>query len=226
MKITEAWFYKLSEIWENIIEIEKNISVILFDEWKISRNIFIWENSEIYICWFLEKKDNYSIKIIQKEENSKVFVNYLLFSKNDDELKANIHSKIESNFSESNLNIVSLVSEKWKIDLDWILEFEKGFKKMSWKLEEENIFLWEKWKVNAIPTLLVKSNDLKASHSCKIYKISDDKLFYLRSRWIEEKKAISFLIKAKIETIFWKIKDYDNDFYIKICKKIFDLIIK
>ncbi|MBT3727553.1 hypothetical protein HOG21_08115 [bacterium] len=33
-----------------------------------------------------------------------------------------------------------------------------------------------------MPTLLVRSDDVKASHSCKMERISDEKLFYLRSR--------------------------------------------
>lgn len=224
MKITKAWFYKLSEFKEQNIEVGNNISATFFDDGKNNKKIFLWKNSEIYICGFLEKKEDYSIKIIQKEESSKVFVNYLLFSKNYDELNVNIHSKIESNFSKSKLNIISFVLENWQIDLDWILEFEKDFSKMSWKLEEENIFLWENWQVRWVPTLLVKSNDVKASHSCKIQKISDEKLFYLRSRWLKKENAISLLIKAKVEIIFGKIKDFDEDFYKSLCKNIFDLI--
>jgi Fe-S cluster assembly scaffold protein SufB len=37
-------------------------------------------------------------------------------------------------------------------------------------------------KIRGIPTLLVASSDVKANHSCAIEKISDSKIFYLRSR--------------------------------------------
>ncbi len=161
MKIKKSWFYKLIDFKENIIEIEKNISVTLFDNGKFDKKIFVWKKSEVYICWLLEKQDNYKIEVFQKEKKSKVFLNYLLFSENKENLKVKIFSKIESDFSESNLDIVSFASKNWEIDLDWVLEFEKGFSKMIWKLEEENIFLWEGWKIRWVPTLLVKSSDVK-----------------------------------------------------------------
>ncbi|MDR2640471.1 MAG: SufD family Fe-S cluster assembly protein [Candidatus Peribacteria bacterium] len=36
--------------------------------------------------------------------------------------------------------------------------------------------------MEASPKLLVESNDVKASHSCKIERINKDKMFYLASR--------------------------------------------
>ncbi len=220
MKIKKPWFYKLSEFSESVIEVEKNISATFFDAWKTNKKFIIWKKAEVYICWFLEKENDYKLEVFQKEKNSKVFINYLLFSENKQKLKAKIYSKIESDFSSSYVNIVSFVSKGWKIDLDWVLEFEKNFEKMSWKLEEENIFLWKSWQINALPTLLVKSNELKASHSCKIHKINDEKLFYLRSRWVKKDDAVFLLTQAKIKNIFGKIKEFDKDFFAKICRNI------
>jgi len=86
--------------------------------------------------------------------------------------------------------------------------------------------LWESWKIKWIPTLLVRSDDVEASHACKIEKISNDKLFYLKSRWVEEKSALMLLLEANIKSIFSCLSMLDNDFYTNLILKITDIINK
>jgi Fe-S cluster assembly scaffold protein SufB len=51
-------------------------------------------------------------------------------------------------------------------------------------------------KVDAIPALEIKTNDVKASHSASITKISPETLFYLQSRGIEEAAARSMFVEG------------------------------
>ena len=44
-------------------------------------------------------------------------------------------------------------------------------------------------KVDAIPGLEIKTNDVKASHSATISKVTPEDLFYFASRGIAEKEA-------------------------------------
>ncbi|MGB2111461.1 MAG: SufD family Fe-S cluster assembly protein [Patescibacteria group bacterium] len=56
--------------------------------------------------------------------------------------------------------------------------------------------------MRGFPTLLVRSNDVQAGHGCNIEKISDEKLFYLRSRGVDKQNALTMMVIAYIETIF------------------------
>ncbi len=224
-KISESWFYNLNDLWEfSKLEIENGIKVILFDEWNFSKEIIVWENSKVKLCWFLQDENDYKMFMRQTWEGSKVKIKYLLLSKNNKKTKATIHSKIESNFSKTDVFVSSLSAENWEIDLDWIIELAPNFRQMAGHLIEENVFLWEKAKIRWIPTLLVKSNEVEASHACKIEKISEDDLFYLRSRWIDKKSAVWILIEAKLKNIFKYIEkeDFYENFLEKIWKEIFD----
>ena len=71
-----------------------------------------------------------------------------------------------------------------------------------------------------IPTLLVRSDDVEASHSCKIEKISEKNLFYLKSRWIDEKDAHILLLEANVKSIFSCLSMIDNIFYESLINKI------
>lgn len=56
--------------------------------------------------------------------------------------------------------------------------------------------------MRGLPTLLVHSNDVKASHACNMERISDDKLFYLRSRGLPREDATVLMLESYIAKIF------------------------
>jgi Fe-S cluster assembly scaffold protein SufB len=216
MLIAKNWFYKLSEIDDKEIIIDKWIIASFYDDWSKKIDFELLENSMVDVFWYYKNEGDYTINFVQNEDNSKLKVKYLLSSKENNVLKSKIYSKISSSNSSSDVKIISLVSEKWNIDLDWIIEIDSGVKKVSANLVEENLFLWNNWKVKGIPTLLVRSDDVEASHACRIERISDDKLFYLRSRWIWKENALNLILEANIKSIFSCLSMLDDDFYNKI----------
>jgi len=220
MKIIKNWFYKLSEFKTKELIIEENIVVSIFDDVNKNIDIEIWENSRVEFYSVLENKKDYKINFIQNKTNSDLRVNYLLLSKNNKNIKAKINSEINASHTTSNVKIISIIWNEWFVDLDWIIKIKKWVEKVDWNLEEENLFLWDTWKVKAIPTLLVRSNDVKASHSCKMERISDEKLFYLRSRWIWRENALSMIIEARIKSLFSNLSMIDNEFYEKLINNI------
>ena len=221
MQITKSWFYNLEDFWEiSRFEISDWLKIIALDNWKTSKEIIVWKDVDLKICWFLEKEENYEIVFRQIWEKSNLEVNYLNLAKDSEKIKAKIHSKIESNFSQSDVFVSSICWDNWEVDLDWIIELAPNFRKMAWHLTEENIFLWDKGRVRWIPALLVKSNEVEASHACKIEKISEEDLFYLRSRWIDKQNASFILVESKVKNIF-KNEEIYPDLIEKILWKIF-----
>lgn len=220
MIIKENWFYDISDILDLEIVISKWVTVWIYDSWINNKKIFLEENSFLDFFSFLENKDNHKIEFFQNENNSILNVKYLLFSKNDEVIKSKIYSKISSSYSKSDVKILSLIWNKGNIDLDWVIEIDSGFEKIIWHLKEENLFLSETWKMKWIPTLLVRSDDVEASHSCKIEKINEKNLFYLKSRWIDEKDSRILLLEANVKSIFSCLSMIDNIFYESLINKI------
>ena len=211
MKITKNWFYCLKEIKEDKIIILPNLRVSMFNNSSKNLNIRIWENSKLDFFGVIDWEKN-NINFLQIEENSKLKVRYLLLSKNN-YINTRIYSEIWANEVKSDLRILSIIWDKWFVDLDWIMKINKKIKWVIWNLKEDNIFLWNSWKVNWIPTLLVRSNDVNASHSCKIERISDEKLFYLRSRWIWKNNALNMMIDSYINELFSGLEIFYKKFF-------------
>jgi len=222
MKITKNWFYKLSEFKASEIFIEDNLIVAIFDDLNENLNIEIWENSRVEFYSLIEKIDDLNINFLQKKESSILQVRCLLLSKDSNKIKTRIYSELWTSKTKSDIQIISIIWNNWEVDLDWIIQINENIEKVDWNLNEENLFLGNSWKVNWIPTLLVRSDDVKASHACKMERISDDKLFYLRSRWVGKENALSMMIEAKIKGLFSCISMLDNEFY----EKLLDNILK
>ena len=224
MNITKNWFYKLSEFKSANITIENDLVVSLFDDLNNNIEIKIWENTKVEFYSVLEDRNDFKIHFIQEKQNSDLKVNYLLLSKDNIKVKAKIFSELSADFTKSDVNIVSLIWNTGFIDLDWIISINDWIKKVDANLVEDNLFLWNNWKIKWIPILLVRSDDVKASHACRMERISDEKLFYLRSRWINRENALSVMIEAKIRSLFLCLSILDNDFYEELIEDILEKI--
>ena len=218
--ITKNWFYKLQKQDSAKIVVGDNLVVSFFDYLNTDLEIEIWENSRVEFYSVLKNREDTRINFIQNKENSDLKVRCLILSKNDEKVKAKIYSELAADFVKSDVQIVSIVWNDWFIDLDWIIKIDEWVKKVDANLVEDNLFLGNTGKVKWIPTLLVRSDDVKASHACKMERISDDKLFYLRARWVGKENALSMMIEAKITSLFSCISMLDNEFYEELIESV------
>lgn len=223
MLIKENGFYLLSDLNSWNIEIWNWVVASFFDNGNSDIDIYIWEGANVEFYWFLKNDNTHNINFYQDSDSSKLKVNYLLISYDSSEIKSKVHSKILSNNSDVDIHILSLVWNEWSINIDWIVEIDKWFHKIKWHLLEENIFVWSKWKIRGVPTLLVRSDDVEASHACKIEKINDEDLFYLRSRWLERSDSVSMLIESKIKVLFDCLSMIDKGFYWELLEEILEI---
>ena len=212
MNIEKKWFYLMSEIGDEKIMISNDLEIVLFDDGLQNRQIEIWENSKVSIFWVLEKQEDYNIDFEQNFQWSILVARYLLLSKNN-KLKAKVYSDLEANNTSSDVKIISIIWNDGSVDLDGIIKIGKWISWVKAKLIEENLFLWSTGKAKWIPTLLVRSDDVEASHACKMERISDEKLFYLRSRWVGKENALHMMVESYIIDLLWWLKDANRDLY-------------
>lgn len=85
-------------------------------------------------------------------------------------------------------------------------------------MKERHIFLGSSGKIRGIPALVVHSDDIEASHALAIDRISDEELFYLRSRGFSRNDATGLLLDGAISEIFTGLQKGNEEIYEK-CKK-------
>ena len=217
----EDGIFEILDTTPDTIYIEDGVWVILID-WstkKSSRNIIQKAGSKLQIFWVIEKNFEHNIEVKVEWKGTESNINYFFFSKEQDKLNASVFSNIQASDNKTDIQIVSIAWDGWEIDLNWGIKIWKWLQKVEWKISEENIFLWTMGKIRWIPSLLVESNDVKASHSAKTHRVEEQVIHYLRSRWIPKEEAKIMLIEWIIRKLFSTLQSCDTVNYMKLVDK-------
>lgn len=113
-----------------------------------------------------------------------------------------IKSSFEASHATSEIHILSLADTGGEVLLDSAIDIKEGTTNVIGKLKERHIFLGSSGKIRGIPALVVHSDDIQASHALAIDRISDEELFYLRSRGFSRDDSTSLVLDGSISEIF------------------------
>ncbi len=82
---------------------------------------------------------------------------------------------------------------------------ESGINADSW-LSSKGMVM-DKGKINAIPSLNIMQNDVKAAHAASVEPLNDEILFYLESRGITKEHSKELLVKGYFEPVLQKLNE-------------------
>lgn len=216
--LTESWWYKGSELPPKI-RICKGSEIYILDEGMCLENIHIEKGAKLMYFWL------FSSKSIQEHTYQKYFflegpqaicdvkilqVNSLW------SLTSQVHIFEQASHTQAHTHIITFACRDTHTHIDALLSIDEGLQKVVWSLDQENIFLGESGKIGGMPALKVASDDVQVSHSCKMHTLSDEKLYYLKSRGIEHNDAESMMLRASIEKIFAFTRKKDKTTYANI----------
>lgn len=224
MKIFQSWFYDITSCSDSLVEVGDDIEVSFFDSGQLVQNVTIWKDSRVEYYWFFFWFSEYEKNLIFHSERAEWVVKILTFTQAT-KLKLSFLSELSSSETKVGVDIISLIWKDGDVDIDGKIKINENIEKVEGHLCQENIYLTNTWKVRWIPTLLVRSNDVKASHGCKVEKIGDEKLFYLRSRGISKEESIQLLVWSYFERIFSPLRTSNNVFVENILEKFTALFL-
>lgn len=186
--------------------------VIVFDqtysETDKKRTVIIRNNTHLEWYGMTTGQGHYSLHFIT--ESGQSLVHMLLVAKNN-HIQNTLHSTLVGSLTLTNIHIISLVGEEGIITLNGIVEITSWIKKVSWHILEESIFLWSKGQIRGIPSLIIHSDDVQAGHAARIERIPDEKLYYLRARWIPRDDATVMMVRSSIFWLFSWLSDAQQE---------------
>ena len=139
-------------------------------------------------------------------DDANIHAHILVLWSPDHKIRINCHAHLLHNNSEANIHIISLLPNGSDVDIDGWVDLHKWLSKISWHLLEENILLGDSVKIKTLPMLDVHSNDVSASHGCRIERLDAKKMFYLQSRWLSKSEAEKLMIEWLVETMIWVVE--------------------
>ncbi len=158
------------------------------------------EQKTIPILWTGQETDlSYNIHLAGN--GAKLTLIALLLGKKTD------HAYIQTNIYHDSPNTQSRVifkgalTDAANINFEGLVKIEPGAKGTNAWLAAHILLLSNLAKGRAVPSLEIAENDIKAGHATTVGKVNDLELFYLQSRGISKKAALSLIVHGFLSSI-------------------------
>lgn len=131
---------------------------------------------------------------VLKGDNSKTDMLGLAFANTNQ--NQDIWSKVIHIWKNTTSNILSKSLSKWGwiSTYRWLIDIKSGATWAVSKIDCDALLLDEKSISDTIPTINVENSDSVVWHEASAWKISEEELFYLQSRWISEQEATAMIV--------------------------------
>ncbi|MDD2916891.1 MAG: SufD family Fe-S cluster assembly protein [Candidatus Gracilibacteria bacterium] len=206
------------------IQIPPNESWILLDSENndIEQVIILSEGAELDF-YSARTSGKLRLRIIHQGADSISRIQCGFHAQKNGKIEAIIKSSFEANNATSEIHILSLADSSGEVLLDSAIDIKEGTKQIIGRLKERHIFLGEGGKIRGIPALIVHSDDIEASHALAIDRISDEELFYLRSRGFNRDEGTGLLLDGAVSEIFSELESLDERIYEECKSKIMQI---
>ena len=138
-------------------------------------------------------------------QGSSIETRVLYLSKS--EQKHTITTTSNHNVSQTYSDILTrgVITDKAKaLSIGYVRIKENAFDSNGYETQDA-LLLSEKAEADAIPNLEIHNHDVKCSHGSTVSQIDDEKIFYMKSRGMSEKMAISLIVQGYFNPLLEKV---------------------
>jgi FeS assembly protein SufD len=104
--------------------------------------------------------------------------------------KTLIHSVAKDASSSTIRGLINVSNKAWNSKSEW---------------HSNTLMLGEKTKAHSLPALEINTNDVSAEHGSSFGNLSEEEIFYLKSRGLKERKAKELIVQAHLEPIISRV---------------------
>ena len=116
--------------------------------------------------------------------------------------KININLNLRHNRCKIDLHMVSLAFSDAENEASATIYMQPNIQESTSELLEETVVLGDKINVRNLPILDIQANNIAAAHGAKIYRLDEQKLFYLQSKGLSAEQARALLISSYPNLLF------------------------
>lgn len=142
-----------------------------------------------------------------KGNGSKLNVDSGYLLKDDDELDIKYIARHRGRYSNSKINVSGVLRDKAKKSFAGTIDFIKGSKHAMGDEREDVLLMDEGVFNNTTPIILCEEEDVEGAHGASIGKISDEAIFYFKTRGVSEEEINEIMAKSRLEAVISRIPD-------------------
>lgn len=191
------------------IEVDGHVTIFIKDILNYKLDITVKKSSTLNIYIFASKNSDSTLNINQESESNVTLVHTF---KIDGEYNFKYRANISGNKNINNVLISGVSNGRVSLDVDGIV----SKKTESNELNENIKVLTINGKCFVAPKLHVSALDVLANHNTAISNVREDELFYLFSKGIDKKHAISLIEDSYV---YGYLKSSSNEFLDYVIKE-------
>lgn len=149
----------------------------------------------------------HEIRSVCDGEHAKSAASWIVVARGGEHPKAVIRNVFSARDGSGEVAMRAVALAKGQALLDGRIEIDVGGGGTQTYLTQEALMLDSSAKIDAIPGLEIKTNDVKASHSATVSRVSPDDLFYAGSRGIEPSEARRLLVEGFLGKLLGDVDD-------------------
>jgi Fe-S cluster assembly protein SufD len=168
----------------------------------MQNKIIIKQNEEkiLPILWTGQESDlSYNIHLAGN--GAKLTLLALLLGKETNKINLQTNIYHNSPNTQSRVIVKGALADSASINFEGLVKIEPGAKGTNAWLAAHILLLSTQAKGRTVPSLEIAENDIKAGHATTVGRVNNLELFYLQSRGISEKTAITLIVHGFLSSI-------------------------
>ncbi len=148
-----------------------------------------------------------TLDIVTAEQGADMRHNGIYFTQGDEHLDLFSTDLHEQGNTTGDTVWKGVVTGSSRASYEGLIEIVPGAQGTKTYLQTHSVMLSKNAKVDAIPSLIVATDDVSASHGGTVGEIDEQQVFYMRSRGISREDAIRVLVEGFFEPVITRLDD-------------------
>lgn len=134
-------------------------------------------------------------------------IDWMFYAKGDEKYQLTARNVFTGRHGGGEITMKGVAEERGHVRCDGMIDIGRGGNQTDTYLTQDVLMLDKTAKVDAIPRLEIKTNDVRASHSATVSRVTDEDLFYFSARGIIEREARKMFVEGFLGEMVGKIGD-------------------
>ncbi len=134
-------------------------------------------------------------------DNARSSVDWAAYARREEHFHLSTHNSFFAKNGGGEITMRAVAEEKAKVKCLGMIEIGEQGQGTDTYLTEDVLMLDATAKIDAIPALEIRTNDVKASHSATIARLTEEELFYIASRGISPTSARKMYLLGYLESV-------------------------
>ena len=190
-----------------------------------SKQIIVEEHGQLTYLLVCEDS-SVDVEFVCEWEFAQIKVFAIFVGKKDTKITSRIIGNLRASETHADIYLLSLLGDESNVEVDGGVDIGPDIQQASGHLMEENLILGDKVTLKTLPMLDVRSNDVSASHGCRIDKVDADKLFYMTSKGIPQSEANRLIVEGYVTNILENFTDLGEDAILAIKEDVIWKVVR